>query len=81
MFLGFGDDDDTYRPHPFSNYVALTEMSNWNSGLRLLPLQVQEALRLFVSPPDDARWKDASDHLVGALLNKVDTLCGLAVSG
>lgn len=43
--------------------------------------QVREALRLFITPPNDASWKGASEELVRTLLDKVDILCGLAVSG
>eukprot|EP00752_Nemacystus_decipiens_P013400 g11865.t1 len=52
-------------------------MEDARQGAGLLTLassEVQQALRLFINPPDDARWKDAPDELLSALLNKVDTL-------
>lgn len=42
--------------------------------------QVQAALRLIITPPGNASWKNASDDLVNKLMGTVGTLCGLAVS-
>lgn len=42
--------------------------------------QVQEALRLFLEPPDNASWNHASDDMVDTLLATLDILCELAVA-
>lgn len=50
------------------------------SNRHVMAAQVQDALRQFLTPPDETSWQDAPDDAVDSLLAAVDTLCKLAVS-